>query len=129
MSVAEDVLVLAGSMMDQSNADAPVGTWPRAAAFLTRQALEEAVDEVWRARGVALERADARAQFLCLDVYLRDSELAARCRYVWAALSRACHHHPYELAPTASELQGWTDVVRELIEKLRQAETAAPEMA
>ncbi len=26
---------------------------------------------------------------------------------VWGALSRACHHHSYELAPTAGELEGW----------------------
>ena len=28
-------------------------------------------------------------------------------------LSRACHHHPYELAPTAGELATWIEVVEE----------------
>jgi hypothetical protein len=30
--------------------------------------------------------------------------VAARAEYAWAQLSRACHHHPYELVPTAAEL-------------------------
>ena len=42
----------------------------------------------------------------------------ARIGHAWSALSRACHHHAYELAPTAGELQSWFLVVRELIQKV-----------
>ena len=28
----------------------------------------------------------------------------------WSVLSRACHHHPYELAPTANELRDVLDI-------------------
>ena len=37
----------------------------------------------------------------------------ARLHETWGALSRACHHHPYELAPTAAELARWIEVVEE----------------
>jgi hypothetical protein len=32
-----------------------------------------------------------------------------------ATLSRACHHHLYELAPTASELSRWLNEAAELV--------------
>ena len=32
-----------------------------------------------------------------------------------AALSRACHYHPYELAPSAAELTSWISDVESLI--------------
>ena len=47
-----------------------------------------------------------RSQVLCLTAYL-DPGTARRAAYLFAALSRACHYHPYELAPTAAELTGW----------------------
>jgi len=62
-----------------------------------------------------------RAQMICLRTYLGDSELAARAGHAWAALSRACHHHPYELAPTAGELKVWFSVVGDLIRKVDSA--------
>jgi hypothetical protein len=55
-----------------------------------------------------------RVQLICLKSYLDDDELAARARHTWSALRRACHHHPYELAPTATELRDWLSVVDEL---------------
>ena len=46
-----------------------------------------------------------RSQILCLAAYL-DPDTATRAAYLTAALSYACHDHPYELAPTAAELSG-----------------------
>jgi hypothetical protein len=40
---------------------------------------------------------------------------------VWAALSGACHYHPYDLAPTREELRGWRDVVLEVVERTERA--------
>jgi hypothetical protein len=45
--------------------------------------------------------------------------------YLFAALSHACHYHPYELAPTAAELTGWLDQAAQIVTKLRTG-TAAP---
>lgn len=87
------------------------GRWSRAAALLTRQALEGALDDLWAEKAPAVARCSAHAQLLCLDRYLGDAEASARASFAWASLSRACHHHVYELAPTAAELSGWIDDV------------------
>jgi hypothetical protein len=58
-----------------------------------------------------------RTQLICLRTYLENPGLSARSGHAWSALSRACHHHPYELAPTSGELESWLSAVRELIEK------------
>lgn len=93
------------------------GLWPRAAALLARQALETALADYGRARNLPLEDCSARAQFL----YLRETghpkqrDLTARAYHAWTALSGACHHHAYELAPTAAELERWMGVVGEWV--------------
>jgi hypothetical protein len=53
-----------------------------------------------------MPNATMRSQLLCLTAYL-DQATATRAAYLSAALSRACHYHPYELAPTAAELSNW----------------------
>jgi hypothetical protein len=58
-------------------------------------------------------------QLIFLRTYLSDADLAARAGHAWSALSRACHHHAYELAPTAVELQSWFALVRELVRASR----------
>ena len=106
------------------------GFWPRATALLTRQALEAALDDLWRRRAPGLELCSARAQLLCLPSYLHgDEELAERVSYTWAALSRACHQHPYELSPTSSELLGWIATVEQLIGRVSSLESAVGQSA
>lgn len=80
------------------------GVWPRSAALLARQALEAAVADLWQQRGIDMGTVSTHAQLLCLGEYLGDQALGADARFAWWALSRACHHHPFELAATASEL-------------------------
>ena len=58
-----------------------------------------------------------RAQLLCLGTYT-DDDLADRISYAYTELTRACHHHPYELSPTAGEITGWLGDVAALIEKV-----------
>lgn len=91
------------------------GLWPRAALLLARQALELAVDDVWRRREPGLEHCSARAQFLCLGPYLGDDSLAREAHVAWYAMSDGCHYRPYELPPTAEELARWLDVVDRVI--------------
>jgi hypothetical protein len=88
------------------------GRWPRAVALLTRQALERSMEELWAARAPAAMGASARAQLLCLRVFV-DQDLARRAAWTWSALSRACHHS-YDLPPTAGELADWLATVDEL---------------
>jgi len=93
---------------------ATAGLWPRASALLALQALEATLLRLWKRRALDLQACSMRTQLICLRSYLDDARLAARAGHAWSALSRACHHHPYELAPTSGELQSWFSVVSEL---------------
>jgi hypothetical protein len=61
-----------------------------------------------------------RSQRLCLTAYLGHGT-ASRGAYLLAALSQACHYHPYELAPTAAELVGWLDETAQLVTRMAVA--------
>lgn len=112
-----DLLDLADGLLRRAD-PATVGLWPRASAILACQALEASVARLWDSRTLDLQACSMRGQLICLRTYLGDADLAARTAHAWSALSRACHHHPYELAPTTDELRGWLSVVGELIQKV-----------
>jgi hypothetical protein len=60
---------------------------------------------LWGAKPQAtgVSGSSVRSQMLCLTAYL-DQDTATRAAYLSAARSRACRYHPYEPAPTATEL-------------------------
>lgn len=95
--------------------------WPRAAAFLARQALEDAVAEIWHGPSAAMRNANFTAQLISLPYFLADKSLAGQVRQCWHSLSNACHAHPYELSPTVAELTSWLDVVDDLVEAVTPA--------
>jgi hypothetical protein len=97
---------------------ASAGVWPRAAALLARQALETAMLEFWIVRAPGVEWTSNSAQLLCLPDFVRDREVAENAALVWNSLSRICHHHPYELLPTAAELRLLIDATSRLLEEL-----------
>jgi hypothetical protein len=99
--------------------EALAGRWPRAVAILTRQAIEGLLFDLWRATSPGVEAASSRAQFLVLRGRIEPA-VALEAEFAWAALSRACHHHPYELVPTASELGGWLDAADTLDQHVRR---------
>jgi hypothetical protein len=100
---------------DGANRPGLAGVWPRAAALLGRQALEQGLDDFWRARAPRVRDASRHAQLLCLGAYIPDEVLVSGVRHAWHGLSRACHHQVYELPPTAAELDGWLDAVARLL--------------
>lgn len=107
MSRPQPLIEIARDLLERAD-PMTAGIWPRAAAMLARQALEAALDDLWRKRAPALEKCSARAQLLCLPSFLPHAEeLAERVAYTWLALTRTCHQHPYDLPPSASELQAW----------------------
>jgi hypothetical protein len=110
-----DLLELAEGLLRRAD-PATAGLWPRASALLALQALEATMLRVWERHRLDLQGCSMRTQLICLRSYLEDAKLAARAGHAWSALSRACHHHPYELAPTSAELRSWFLAVRELIE-------------
>jgi hypothetical protein len=108
------LLARARTLLERSDPKT-AGLWPRAAALLGRQALEQGLDAYWTGRGIALGACATRPQLVCLRSYLPDASLAARVHHTWSALSDACHHHAYELAPTADELGTLFDTVGDLL--------------
>ena len=113
MSSPADLLKVARELLTRSDIRSK-GVWPRAAAHLCRQALEETLDAYWKTRAPGLELASMRAQLAALPTYL-NRELAGSVAFTRGALSRACHHHTYELAPAAQELSLWAKPVERLM--------------
>jgi hypothetical protein len=115
----EELLTAARQIIQRPDA-ATAGVWPRAAALLGRQALELAIAGLWEVNPEAFGLSDGnmRSQMLCLTAYL-DPGTATRAAYLSAALSRACHYHPYELAPTAAELTRWLNETTRIVSLLQ----------
>jgi hypothetical protein len=119
----ERLLAAARSLLERPDART-AGLWPRAAAHLARQALELLLDDFWRKKAPGTESTSTRAQLICLSSYLGGDGLASRVAFAWNALSHACHHHSYELAPTAPELRVWLGTVDELRGNLANPDSA-----
>jgi hypothetical protein len=107
-------LAAAQRLLDRQDAKT-AGIWPRAAALLARQALEQGLEEYWRSRGVALDTLATRPQLICLPRYLGNKDLAGRAAHTWSSLTRACHHHPYDLPPGHAELGNWLASVGDIL--------------
>lgn len=88
-----------------------------AAALLTRQSLEVTLDRYWSHRAPAVAASPMRTQLLCLATYA-DDDTAGRAAIAWSTLSRACHRHPYELAPARTEILRAADDVERLAHDL-----------
>lgn len=95
------------------------GAWPRACTWLIRLALEHGLDDFWAEREPRVGRVSRRAQLLTLTRTI-DSDLGRRGTELWHALSRAAHHHAYELAPTGAEIRTWHRDVLTLTEALHR---------
>ena len=118
MTRAQTDLVRDARLLLERTDPSTAGLWPRATALLARQAIEAVLRDLWRVRAPGVEICSTRAQLLCLPYYLGDETLSERVSFAWAALSRGCHQHPYELAPTASELTGLLLIVQDFITRV-----------
>jgi hypothetical protein len=107
-------LVAAARDLTRMEVEATAGLWPRAAAFLARQAVEVALARLWGVTAPGLERTSGRCQVLCVGAFLDDRDLGGRVVLAWNLLSQACHHRVYELAPTAAELNRTLETAWEL---------------
>ena len=110
-------LLALGRMMADKPASGTV-----AAALLSRQSLEIALDRFWMRRSPTISASPVRTQLLCLRAYA-DDDTAGRAALAWSTLSRACHRHPYELAPSRIEVLRTADDVEQLVNML---DAAAP---
>ena len=103
------------------------GLWERAAILLARQALEEALDDFWRARAPDLLNASMRAQLLCLGPLMNNDRDAADIDQLWGALSNACHFYAIQPTPAGSEVHAWLTDTQRLCQLLaRRAGRAIP---
>lgn len=87
---------------------------PRTAALLARTALEEWVNEesaAWCVPGQKPPTTTSKLVVLSRD---RGTEVGERARRTWHSLSRAVHHHAYELQPSSSEVRRLVGQVRDL---------------
>jgi hypothetical protein len=75
--------------------------------------LEEAVERRCRELADTAARPTGRSQLILLRE-LGDPVIAAKARIAWGGLSRACHHHSYELQPTVREVRALVLLVREI---------------
>jgi hypothetical protein len=80
------------------------GAWPRACAWLLRHELEAAMDRFWQQVRPEIGQATAQRPKLLLLTHYASAELGNRASYLWWALSRAGHHHCYEVGITVGEL-------------------------
>ncbi|MGV0742663.1 hypothetical protein [Mycolicibacterium sp. XJ870] len=86
----------------------------RTAALLARCALEDWLDDhsaSWPK--VPGKRPTTRSKLVALGAQ-RDADTRERAKRAWHDLSRACHHHAYELQPSVSEVRLLVAQVRQL---------------
>lgn len=87
----------------------------RMACWIARSALEDAVRARLEDRGLNAGDGSMRSLLTCFEVaYATDPQLVDSATHAWAGLSNACHHHAFELAPTAVEAQRLIDTVHRI---------------
>jgi|SRR5580693_2523110 hypothetical protein len=97
--------------------DGTIALGPRAArtaALLARLALEDWLNEQnasWSAANVKAPTTNSKLVVLGI---VRGAEVGERARRVWHSLSRAVHHHAYELQPSPAEVRHLVGQVRDL---------------
>src|SRR6516164_2904764 len=86
----------------------------RTAALLARLALEDWLDEQSASWSAASEKPPTTNSKLVVLGGNRGADVGERARRVWHSLSRAVHHHAYELQPSSAEVRHLVSQVREL---------------
>lgn len=80
---------------------------PRTAALLARRAFEDWLDEVsasWSSEVISDRPPTTSSKLVALTVF-QGFEVGERAKRVWHGLSRAVHHHAYELQPSVGEVR------------------------
>jgi hypothetical protein len=106
-----------GSLLEQASAvlEASAAHSNRAACWVARVALESAVDDLLETKQRSAPDASMRSKLTVLQVVFdQDDAVSARAEYAWSRLSQACHHHAFELSPTATEVRHLIGLVETL---------------
>jgi hypothetical protein len=86
----------------------------RTAALLARLALEDWLNEESAVWDKGSEKPPTTNSKLVVLARNRGAEVGERARRVWHSLSRAVHHHAYELQPSPTEVRHLVKQVRHL---------------
>ena len=95
----------------------PRGTAVRIAAVLARSVLEDLVVDECGARGVDVSETSMRVKLATLTAL--SVPKAGELAMIWWTLSRACHQHAYEIAPSAGEIARLVASIRDYIQGRR----------
>jgi hypothetical protein len=87
---------------------------PRTAALLARLALEDWLNEQSASWCPVSGKSPTTASKLVVLRTNRGADVGERARRAWHSLSRAVHHHSYELQPSQSEVRHLVGQVRDL---------------
>jgi len=87
---------------------------PRTAALLARRAFEDWLDEFCASWTPNVGPRPSTASKLVVLEAFRGAALGERAKRIWYQLSVVCHHHAYELQPSASEVRHLVSAVRAL---------------
>lgn len=93
--------------------------WDRAAAFLARQAIENAVAAAWLAAGVdktRLRELDHATRLRGLPALTGDRCLAEDVGLAWRHASRACHHAANRVPCPPDDIRRWAALATALAE-------------
>lgn len=121
MSISASLLEQASAVLQEATAHSN-----RAACWIARAGLESAVDGLLETKHRSAPEATMRSKLTVLQVvFEQDNELATRADYAWVRLSQACHHHAFELAPTATEVRHLIQLVEALVHDAPVIEQAA----
>lgn len=97
----------------------------RAACWIARAALESVVDDLLTARERSAPDATMRSKLTVLQIaYEHEPDVAARAEYAWNGLSRVCHHHAFELTPSATEARHLVRLVAQLRDAVKASSLA-----
>jgi hypothetical protein len=113
-----ELLDAAGRLLDQPTPSMRQ-CWQRSCACLTRVALEQGLEQYWHRMAPSLANRPMRHQLIALPSFT-GPEVARHLCAVWNGLSRAMHHHAYELPPTVAELYDWRRSVAQLLTDLNE---------
>ena len=116
-----------GFLLDQASAvlHGSAAHSNRAACWIARAALEQAVDDLLAARRLGADEATMRSKLTVLQVaFEQDSDIPAQAEHAWSRLSQACHHHAFELAPSATEVRHLIELVAQVLRSDAKVETA-----
>lgn len=112
MSTTTSLLAQASAVLAETTT-----TSHRAACWIARAALESAVNDLLATQHLPAPDATMRSKLTVLQVkFAQDNDIPARADYAWNGLSRACHHHAFELTPTLTEVRHLIHLVETLID-------------